>query len=195
MRVSKTPGAETTDLSVDLIEKASGVVVQDLGITYQNYLENTVLVWSADSKRVAYHTWGSKAGEMHVYFRNGAKFDEIALPEDLPGPDIAFGKKARAGGVKNYGGMTKPVRWLKSGDLEVSSDLTMLSRVDDRSYTGTLRFTVAFDAKHRASVHRVGKMKTTVDRPGARNAQLVQTQRATDAIPIPAGFPARTVEL
>ena len=56
-----------------------------------------------------------------------------------------------------------PLRWLKSGDLEMSSDEMMLSRDDGKSYTGVLRFTVSFDAQHHASVKEIGKTKTEVE--------------------------------
>ena len=55
-----------------------------------------------------------------------------------------------------------PLRWLKSGELELSSEDMMLSRDDGKSYTGVLRFTISFDAQHKASVKNVGKTKTEV---------------------------------
>jgi hypothetical protein len=39
----------------------------------------------------------------------------------------------------------------------------MLSREDGKSYTGVLRFTISFDAQHKASVKTVGKTKTKVE--------------------------------
>lgn len=152
------------DLKVDLIEQASGKVMVDLGSVYSRYLshpEETVLVWSADSKWAAYGTRGDRAGETSIYFWNGSAFDEISLPDDLPGPEIKFRKEA-GGGVKNYGGAVKPLRWLKSGELELSSDLMMLSRGDGRTYTGVVVITLAFDSQHHASVRKVGKTKTQV---------------------------------
>ena len=50
--------------------------------------------------------------------------------------------------MKPYGGGVKPLKWLKSGDLEISSEDMMLSRDDGKSYTGMLRFTISFDAQH-----------------------------------------------
>jgi hypothetical protein len=84
----------------------------------------------------------------------------VPLPEDLPSPDIKFPKKS--GPVKNYGGAVTPLRWLKSGELELSSDLMMLDRDTGATYTGVVRFTLAFDAQHDASVKKVGKTKTEV---------------------------------
>ena len=65
--------------------------------------------------------------------------------------------------MKNYGGATTPLRWLKSGDLELSSDLMMLCRESVATCTGELRFTLAFDQHRHASVKRVGKTKTEVE--------------------------------
>jgi hypothetical protein len=151
------------DLKVDLIEKASGKVMVDLGEIYRRYEshpEETVLVWSADSKWAAYGTRGEREGDTTVYFWNGSVFEDIPLPDDLPGPEIKFRK--RSGAVKNYGGAVKPLRWLKSGELELSSDLMMLSRDDGATYTGVVVITVGFDAQHHASVKKVGKTKTKV---------------------------------
>jgi hypothetical protein len=103
-----------------------------------------------------------RAGETSIYFWNGSAFDEIALPDDLPGPEIKF-RKGAGGGVKNYGGAVKPSRWLKSGELELSSESMMLSRVDGSTYAGVVLITLAFDKEHHASVRKVGKTKTHVD--------------------------------
>lgn len=152
------------DLKVELIEQTSGKVMVDLGSVYSRYLshpEETVLVWSADSKWAAYATRGDREGDTSVYFWNGSAFDKISLPDDLPGPAIKF-RKGASGGVKNYGGAVKPLRWLKSGGLELSSDVMMLSRGDGATYTGVVVITLAFDAQHHASVRKVGKTKTEV---------------------------------
>ena len=83
------------------------------------------------------------------------------LPENLPSPRIKF-PKGKEGNVKPYGGGVTPLRWLKSGELELSSEDMMLSRDDGKSYTGVLHFTISFDAQHKASVKNVGKTKTEV---------------------------------
>jgi hypothetical protein len=162
LRITEPNGAESVERNIELIEKDSGKVMVDLGVTYSAHLSQTVLVWSADSKRAAYGTRNDREGETSVYFWNGSAFEEAPLPDKMPDPKIKFGQGA-GGAVKNYGGAVKPLRWLKSGELELSSDLMMLSRVNDRSYTGVVVFTVAFDAQHHATVHTVGKTKTRVD--------------------------------
>ena len=65
--------------------------------------------------------------------------------------------------MKPYGGGVKPLRWLKSGDLEMSREDMVLLEDDDKSYTGLLQFTISFDAQHKASVKTVGKTKTEVE--------------------------------
>jgi hypothetical protein len=150
-----------TDGKVELIEEASGKVMVDLGEPWRSQ----VLVWSADSKWMAYGNRGDKAGEVSVYFWNGSTFEEVPLPDELPSPDIKFRKEhKRSGHVKNYGGAVTPLRWLKSGELELSSDSMMLHSDSGATYTGELRFTLAFDAQHHASVKKVGKTKTKAEK-------------------------------
>ena len=142
--------------NVALIQKASGEVMADLGIS----LHGETLVWSPDSKWAAYRDSGFGSGELKVYFWNGSGFEKIALPEELPSPDIKFPKKI--GSLKNYGGGVTPLQWLKSGELELSSDSKMLDRISGATYSGDLRFTLGFDAQHHALVKEVGKTKTEV---------------------------------
>jgi hypothetical protein len=147
--------------TVELIEKVSGRVMVDLGEAWHNPGQvSQILVWSRDSKRVAYGNRGYKEGEVSVYFWNGSSFEQVALPEELPSPDIKLPKDC--GAVKNYGGAATPVRWLRSGDLELSSDLMMLCRESGATCTAQVRFTLAFDAQHQASVKKIGKTKTEV---------------------------------
>ena len=149
------------DQKVELVEKASGRVMVDLGEAWHSPGQvSQILVWSPDSKRVAYANRGDKWGEVKVYFWNGTTFDEASLPEDLPSPDIKLPKDC--GAVKNYGGASTPVRSLRSGDLELSSDLMMLCRESGATCTAEVRFTLAFDAQHHPSVKKVGKTKTEV---------------------------------
>jgi len=147
---------------VELIEKASGEVMVDLGEAWHYPGQvSQILVWSRDSKRVAHGNRGYKGGEVSVYFWDGSSFEQVALPEELPSPHIKFPKDC--GAVKNYGGAATPLRWLKSGELELSSDLMMLCRGSGATCTGELRFTLAFDEQHHASVKKVGKTKTEVE--------------------------------
>ena len=157
--------------TVELIEKQSGKVMLTLHSASDTELfdpSESVLVWSADSKRVAYGFHDSPPGVRVislgalVCFWNGSGFDKAFLPENLPSPRIKF-PKGKEGNVKPYGGGVTPLKWLKSGELELSSEDMMLSRDDGKSYTGLLRFTISFDAQHKASVKTVGKTKTEVE--------------------------------
>ena len=157
--------------TVDLIERESGKVFVTLhGASGTDLFDasESVLVWSANSKSVAYGFRASPPGARilslgaFVCFWNGSGFDKVFLPENLPQPDIKF-PKGKDESVKPYGGGAKPLRWLKSGDLEMSSEDMMLSRDSGKSYTGVVRFTLAFDAQRHPSVKKVGKTKTEVN--------------------------------
>jgi hypothetical protein len=157
--------------TVELIEKQSGKVMVTLhGASDTDLFDasESVLVWSADSKSVAYGFRDSPPGVREVSrgalvcFWNGSGFDKVFLPENLPVPKIKF-PKGKGENVKPYGGGVTPLRWLKSGDLEMSSEDMVLLEDDGKSYTGLLQFTISFDAQHHASVKKVGKTKTEVE--------------------------------
>jgi len=156
--------------TVQLIEKDSGKVM----LTFHSGSDrepfdasDSVLVWSPDSKRAAYgfraNPPGARLEERSalVCFWNGSGFDKVLLPQNLPTPSIKL-PKGKEGSLKPYGGGVTPVKWLRSGDLEMSSEEMMLSRDSGKSYTGVLKFTIAFDAQRHASVKNVGKTKTEV---------------------------------
>jgi hypothetical protein len=163
LQVTKVPNNNNQeDSKLDVVETASNKMVGDLGMVFSSQLSRSVLVWSADSKRIAFGSGGDRHRETTVYFWNGSAFVSVPLPDDLPSPHIKFRKGAN-GAVKNYGGGVRPIRWLKSGDLELSSEEVMLSRVDDMTYTGTIVITIGFDARHHAVVKKVSKTKTRVE--------------------------------
>jgi hypothetical protein len=157
--------------TVELIEKDSGKVMVTLHSAFDTELfdpSESVLIWSTDSKSVAYGFRDSPPGVREVSrgalvcFWNGSGFDKVFLPENLPVPKIKF-PKGKGEDVKPYGGGVKPLRWLKPGELEMSSEDMMLSRDDGKTYTGVLQFTISFDAQHHATVKKIGKTKTEVD--------------------------------
>ncbi len=157
--------------TVELIEKHSGTVL----VTLHSGQDDTdlfdaseaVLVWSADSKRVAYGFRANPPGArvvergVLVCFWNGSGFDKVLLPENLPVPEIKF-PDGKGDYEKPYGGGVKPLRWLKSGDLEISSEDEVMLR--GKTYTGVQRFTISFDGQHQASAKKVGKTKTKVSK-------------------------------
>src|SRR6266404_3648002 len=66
-------GLRVADLKVDLVERTSGNVIVDLGTLWVNRddesdKEHPVLVWSDDSKWVAYGTRTFASGRTTVYF-------------------------------------------------------------------------------------------------------------------------------
>src|SRR6266404_7325437 len=131
--------------TVELIEKDSGKVIVTLHSASDTELfdaSESVLVWSADSKSVAYGFRDSPPGVRVVErgtlvcFWNGSGFDKVFLPENLPVPEIKF-PEGKGGYEKPYGGGVKPLRWLKSGDLEISSEDEVMLR--GKTYTGVLR--------------------------------------------------------
>ena len=148
------------DLTIDLIE-TSGKILVDIGKLYvepdNSGREETILVWSADSKWVAYGTRGPgyRSGNTTVYFWNGVAFEEVRLPANLPEPKIEPGK------VKLKGYAVVPLRWLKAGELELSSELMGFGRDDGKKYTAKIVITVELTAPH-ASVKKVGKTETRV---------------------------------
>jgi hypothetical protein len=159
------------DLKVDLIEITTGNVMFDLGTLFSDpdvpsSREQPLLVWSGDSKWVAY---GATFGQFHgspmsgkttLYFFDGSAFKRLALPAKLPEPKI----KPREGdsGVKLKGYAEEPLKWTKPGELELSSKLTGMGRDVGFDYTASIVITVAFDAHHRASVKNVTATKTEV---------------------------------
>ena len=153
------------DLKVDLIETTTGKVIVDLGTLWINRddesdREHPVLVWSGDSKWVAYGTRTFASGSTTVYFWDGSAFKELALPAKLPEPKI----KARKGdgGVKLKGYAVEPLKWINPGELELSSKLIGEGRDIGFHYTGSIVITVTFDARHRASVKKITGTKTEV---------------------------------
>jgi len=156
--------------TVELIEKDSGKVMVTLHSASDTELfdaSESILVWSADSKSVAYGFQDSPPGVRVVErgalvcFWNGSGFDKVFLPENLPVPETKF-PKGKGGYEKPYGGGVKPLRWLKSGELELSSEDEVMLR--GKTYTGVLQFTISFDAQHHASVKKIGKTKTEVSK-------------------------------
>ena len=156
--------------TVELIEKDSDKVMVTLHSGSDTDLfdpSECVLVWSADSKSVAYGFRATPPGVREVEhgvlvcFWDGSEFDKVFLPENLPTPKIKFAK-GKGADVKPYGGGVTPVKWLTSRELEMSSENMVLSEDDNKSYTGVLSFTISFDAQNHPSVKKIGKTKTKV---------------------------------
>ena len=153
------------DLKIDLIE-TSGKILVDLGKLYiepeTSLRDETILVWSADSKWAAYATRGPgyRSGNTTIYYWNDVAFEEVRLPGNLPEPKIE--PRKGSGGVKLKGYALAPLRWLKPGELELSNESMGIGREDGAKYTAKIVMTVELTAPH-ASVKKVEKTKTEVD--------------------------------
>ena len=158
-------GLRVAGLKVDLIETASGKPMIDFGTLWINRDDNSdreepVLLWSDDSKWVAYGTRTPASGSTTVYFWNGSAFKKLALPSKLPEPKI----KPRQGDsdVKLKGYAEEPLKWIRPGELEVSNKLMGIGRDVGFRYTGSIVITVAFDPSGRASIKSATDTKTEV---------------------------------
>jgi hypothetical protein len=123
------------------------------------------VLWSADSKWLAFNHRGNKQTELSAYFWNGESFEKVTLPE-LPEPKLTFrpNKKPLAEQVVHFDEDTvTPLRWLKSGALEVSREYGMTdSTVESISYSRVYIITIGFDAKRVAFVQNITKQKQKV---------------------------------
>ena len=117
--------------------------------TYQNYTEEAHLVWSKDSQRVAYFEPDRRGGSTTAYFWGGSEFKEIELPE-IPECHVPPAKESD-GYVKDIENITRPVKWLRSGELVLAVHKT---RITESGATGSCgqTITIAFDSDHKASV-------------------------------------------
>jgi len=120
------------------------------------------VVWSSDSKWLAFNHRGNKQSDLSVYFWNGESFEKSTLPE-LPEPKLTFrpNKKPLAEQVVHFDEDTiTPLRWLKSGALLVSRKYGMTDNtVVSVSYSRVYLITIGFDAKRVAFVQNITKQK------------------------------------
>jgi len=165
----------TNDLKVDLIDQASGNVVLELPTPLR---KEDKVIWSADSKWLAFNHRGNetaeltgasgKTTEVTVYFWNGASFEKVKLPE-LPEPQLQLKSYKKAGhpfGRELHFDKddVTPLRWLKSGALEVSREYGITDNtVESVSYSRVYIITIGFDAKRVAFVQNITKQKQKGD--------------------------------
>jgi len=147
-----------------IIDQASHKVLLQVESPFRQ--EEDKVVWSADSKWLAFNHRGNKQTDLSVYFWNGASLEKVKLPE-LPEPELKFrpSKKSLAEQILHFDEDTvTPLRWLKSGALVVSrkfgvTDNTAVSV----SYSRVYIITIGFDAKHVAFVQNITKEKADTD--------------------------------
>ena len=155
----KEDTAEEGRVKIQLVEVSSGKVVLDLAESGHPHAEDCKLLWAPDSQRFAFYEANRRGGDTTVYFRNDSGFTESPVPE-LGGCATAAQKKELKGkGVHKFiEADTAPKEWLKSGALVLMNAQGWETK--DGNLRGcTQTVTIAFDAKHKASVLRVADKK------------------------------------
>ncbi|HEX4697538.1 MAG TPA: hypothetical protein VH254_07690 [Candidatus Udaeobacter sp.] len=150
---------EEDRVKIQLIEVSSGKVVLDLAESGHPHSGHCKLLWSPDSERFAFYEARHRGGDTTVYFWNESAFAESPLPQ-LGDCATARQKKELEGkGVHKFiEADTAPKEWLKSGALVLMNAQGWETK--DGNLRGcTQTVTIAFDAKHKASVQRVADKK------------------------------------
>lgn len=150
---------EAGRVKIELIDVDSRKVVLDLADSGHPHSQHCKLLWSPDSQRFAFYEAHRRGGDTTVYFRNESGFAESRLPE-LGGCATATEKKElKAKGVHKFiEADTAPKEWLKSGALVLMNAQGWETK--DGNLRGcTQTVTIAFDAKHKASIQRVADKK------------------------------------
>ena len=113
------------------------------------------LVWSKDSQRVASFRDDWQNGTTRMFFRDGATFEEIKIPE-LPSPPLPDLPKPDASNCETIKRI-EPVRWLESGDLLLESQLQ-----NKAGARAALQITLGFDQGNQPMVRKSEKEKMSV---------------------------------
>ena len=154
LRITKEEGSSAA--IIDLKGKAE-VATLDV---YQNYTEQTHLVWSKDSQRVAYFEPDRRGGSTTVYFRINSEFKEVSIPYGDPTGDFpacddkSFEKNSDDPFVKDIEFTARPVKWLPSGELILAAHCTRITESGATRSSGRT-IMIAFDANRKASVKSV----------------------------------------
>ena len=142
-------------VKIQLIEVSSGKVVLDLAESGHPHAKDCKLLWAPDSQRVAFYEAIFRGGDTTVYFWNDTGFTGSPLPELGGCATAAQKKELKAKGVLKFIEYNAvPKEWLKSGALVIVDDQGW-ETMDGELRGCTQTVTIAFDAKHKASVQRV----------------------------------------
>jgi hypothetical protein len=153
--------AEEGTASLTLIEVSSRRVVLNLTAEISNpSADDSSLLWSGDSKRVAFFEANRRGGTTTVYFRNDSGFMEISLPE-LPSCEVP--RKRGEGVVKDIESTVEPKRWLKSGVLVLHAYVEWETNLGFVRCSETIDF--AFDAQDKPSVRTMTRKISRTDSP------------------------------
>lgn len=128
---------------VKLIDAKSGQALVVLDTQVEPFSKK--LRWAKDSQRVAYFNDAEKEGVTRVFFRNGAAFDEVRLP-DFPAPALPAiaASNSQASATRTR---VEPVRWTDSGELVIEKELQ-----NNEWGRAALELTLAFDQDRHASI-------------------------------------------
>jgi hypothetical protein len=163
LRLVKDSDGNASATIIDVKSKA--VVVDELDEVPHGHLKSAELVWSADSKRVAFRRYSMRYDPVSVYIWDGTKFAEVELP-DLPMPEPKKPKpsKAEVDHQRLEFDAAMPQRWLKSGSLELTHAVSFVLLYEDgtgENLESTLLITIGFDDKHHATVQKSVPVKNS----------------------------------
>jgi hypothetical protein len=161
-----TGSSDDEPKTFDLIEKASGKVVQTIAEAASDpgpsERFNMEVLWRADSNAFAVTgTLWKRGSFVEVFMREGATFREIKVPEllaDIP-DKIMGGKSYHKVGQSNS---VSAKRWQKDGSLVVQIETTLNG--DDGSLTATRTVVLGFDRSDKARVLK-SSIKFTREKP------------------------------
>jgi hypothetical protein len=126
---------------------------------YGNYVENTKLLWSKDSKRVAHFEPDRRGGTTHIYFQNDSKFEEVQFPSgEVPECHGDLTAEEAKKFLKTTEATESPKAWLKSGALVIAVDESWITE-DGGGHSCSQTVTIAFDANRKAFVQSVTDKK------------------------------------
>jgi tetratricopeptide (TPR) repeat protein len=158
---------DSSEFEVSIIEIGSNKELLDLGSVGHLYIEDSKLLWSPDSRRVAYHSGYRRGGHTQVYFLSGTQLIEMPLHWD------ATRLKPNARVYKVISDDVSPVRWLRPNTLVLRQDwefeVEKLNKNGEAMRTegdviGGATVTVRFDANNKASVQSVKVMSERATR-------------------------------
>jgi len=156
----KESGVKTFDGG--LIEIRPQKTLLELGsFSRQSFRPNYgCLLWSPDSRRVAYYTGGRKGGDTSVYFLSGSKFVKIRLPE-WPTPELKH-ERITSTDLDDVW----PLRWSASDTLVLKRDWVLETestegKGEDYSESDAGEtITLHFDSQNNASIRSVQPMSS-----------------------------------
>ena len=137
---------EDGPFGMGLIETETKKELVHLGSVGNPYAQNSHLIWSPDSKRVAYNEDNRRGGDATVYQQKGSGFEEVKLPQ-LPSCEAKHV-------LKVYEASLVAERWLNANTLTVV-DRSGWTAENGEDGECEKTVTIKFDAKGKASIQNV----------------------------------------